>query len=289
MNRPKISQPSTVIAGDRGGDRDCSAIGSPRQRPEKSSVVEAVPGIAASGLSRTACTSVRQYDGRSASRSSSSATTSAPAWPLVGRPDSSDGGDHRLGIGGQHLLEHVGLGAEVAVHQRVVDAGPGGDLAHRETVGPALGDQALVGGRAPPTGPGRGRGAWRRSKISSCVQSTQDVTNRLQSAHASRTRSARRSLGRTADGCSLPCPPPRSPSPEVTLPPIPAIPGLPIPSLPTDLLVPKFIGAAGDRAADRAPADPAEPVPRRPTAPTACTTTPTPPTPTRSAGRSATT
>ena len=34
-----------------------------------------------------------------------------------------------------------------------------------------------------------------------------------------------------------------TPSPEVTLPPIPAIKGLPIPSLPTDLLVPKFIGA----------------------------------------------
>ena len=33
------------------------------------------------------------------------------------------------------------------------------------------------------------------------------------------------------------------PSPEVTLPPIPAIRGLPIPSLPTDLLVPRFIGA----------------------------------------------
>ena len=33
------------------------------------------------------------------------------------------------------------------------------------------------------------------------------------------------------------------PDPEVTLPPIPAIKGLPIPSLPTDLLVPKFIGA----------------------------------------------
>lgn len=33
------------------------------------------------------------------------------------------------------------------------------------------------------------------------------------------------------------------PSPEVTLPPIPAVRGLPIPSLPTDLLVPKFIGA----------------------------------------------
>ena len=32
------------------------------------------------------------------------------------------------------------------------------------------------------------------------------------------------------------------PDPEVTLPPIPAIKGLPIPSLPTDLLVPKFIG-----------------------------------------------
>ncbi|MGA9100967.1 hypothetical protein [Aeromicrobium sp.] len=33
------------------------------------------------------------------------------------------------------------------------------------------------------------------------------------------------------------------PQPEVTLPPIPAVRGLPIPSLPTDLLVPKFIGA----------------------------------------------
>mgnify|MGYP006208757729 CR=1 FL=1 len=31
--------------------------------------------------------------------------------------------------------------------------------------------------------------------------------------------------------------------PEVTLPPIPAIKGLPIPSLPTDLLVPGFTGA----------------------------------------------
>lgn len=35
-----------------------------------------------------------------------------------------------------------------------------------------------------------------------------------------------------------------TPSPNVTLPPIPAISGLPIPSLPTDLLVPKFIGKA---------------------------------------------
>jgi hypothetical protein len=34
-----------------------------------------------------------------------------------------------------------------------------------------------------------------------------------------------------------------NPSPEVTLPPIPAVSGLPIPSLPTDLLVPKFVGA----------------------------------------------
>ena len=33
-----------------------------------------------------------------------------------------------------------------------------------------------------------------------------------------------------------------TPKPEVTLPPIPAISGLPIPSLPTDLLVPKFTG-----------------------------------------------
>ena len=35
----------------------------------------------------------------------------------------------------------------------------------------------------------------------------------------------------------------QTPTPDVTLPPIPAIKGQPIPSLPTDLLVPKFIGA----------------------------------------------
>ncbi|MEV7398194.1 hypothetical protein [Aeromicrobium sp. NPDC092404] len=37
--------------------------------------------------------------------------------------------------------------------------------------------------------------------------------------------------------------PSASASPEVTLPPIPAVRGLPIPSLPTDLLAPRFIGA----------------------------------------------
>lgn len=37
-----------------------------------------------------------------------------------------------------------------------------------------------------------------------------------------------------------------APAAEITLPPIPALKGLPIPSLPTDLLVPKFIGAATD-------------------------------------------
>ncbi|MCW2801013.1 MAG: hypothetical protein JWQ70_2485 [Aeromicrobium sp.] len=37
------------------------------------------------------------------------------------------------------------------------------------------------------------------------------------------------------------------PSPQVTLPPIPALSGLPIPSLPTDLLVPKFIGAPASK------------------------------------------
>ena len=81
-------------------------------------------------------------------------------------------------------------------------------------------------------------------------------------------------------------PAPPRPRPEVTLPPIPAISGLPIPSLPTDLLVPKFIGAP-------ATAQPiAHPPCRRtrgcpPTAPTRCTTTRTPRTPTRSAARSA--
>ena len=44
------------------------------------------------------------------------------------------------------------------------------------------------------------------------------------------------------------------PSPEVTLPPIPAIRGLPIPSLPTDLLVPRFIGApAAEQPIDHPP------------------------------------
>jgi hypothetical protein len=38
-----------------------------------------------------------------------------------------------------------------------------------------------------------------------------------------------------------------NPSPEVTLPPIPAISGLPIPSLPTDLLVPQFMGVPATR------------------------------------------
>ena len=38
-------------------------------------------------------------------------------------------------------------------------------------------------------------------------------------------------------------PPSSAAEPEVTLPPIPAIKGLPIPSLPTDLLVPRFVGA----------------------------------------------
>jgi hypothetical protein len=91
MNLPKISQPNTVIPATEVATARSfsSSIGLSRQRPEKSSVVDAVPGTAASGLSRTACTSVRQYDGRSASRLSSSATTSGPAWPLVGSPDST--------------------------------------------------------------------------------------------------------------------------------------------------------------------------------------------------------
>jgi hypothetical protein len=50
-----------------------------------------------------------------------------------------------------------------------------------------------------------------------------------------------------------------APSPDVSLPPIPAVKGLPIPSLPTDLLVPKFIGAA---ATGQPIADP--PVPQNP-------------------------
>ncbi|MDP9821466.1 hypothetical protein J2S59_001275 [Nocardioides massiliensis] len=36
---------------------------------------------------------------------------------------------------------------------------------------------------------------------------------------------------------------PPGPRAELSLPPIPAVPGLPIVSLPTDLLVPRFVGA----------------------------------------------
>src|SRR5690349_12456118 len=43
------------------------------------------------------------------------------------------------------------------------------------------------------------------------------------------------------------------------LPPIPALPGLPIPSLPTDLLVPKFIGAPATARPLSAPAVPQHP------------------------------
>ena len=77
MNPPKISQPSTVAPATAVA----SALpGSPpRHRPENSSVVEAVPGIAASGASSTALTSARQYVGRAASTSSSRATTSPGA------------------------------------------------------------------------------------------------------------------------------------------------------------------------------------------------------------------
>jgi hypothetical protein len=49
------------------------------------------------------------------------------------------------------------------------------------------------------------------------------------------------------------------PTPEVTLPPIPAISGLPIPSLPTDLLVPKFIGSAAVKQPISHPAIPQNP------------------------------
>ncbi|HWV25688.1 MAG TPA: hypothetical protein VNZ66_00575, partial [Aeromicrobium sp.] len=47
----------------------------------------------------------------------------------------------------------------------------------------------------------------------------------------------------TAPLVSAPASAADSPLPPVTLPPIPAIKGLPIPSLPTDLLVPKFVGS----------------------------------------------
>ena len=48
-------------------------------------------------------------------------------------------------------------------------------------------------------------------------------------------------------------------TPKVTLPPIPAIKGLPIPSLPTDLLVPKFIGAPATAQPIAHPAVPQNP------------------------------
>ena len=50
-----------------------------------------------------------------------------------------------------------------------------------------------------------------------------------------------------------------TPTPEVTLPPIPAISGLPIPSLPTDLLVPKFTGAPAAKRPIAHPAIPQNP------------------------------
>ncbi len=50
-----------------------------------------------------------------------------------------------------------------------------------------------------------------------------------------------------------------TPRPEITLPPIPAIKGLPIPSLPTDLLVPKFIGAPATKRPIAHPAIPQNP------------------------------
>ncbi len=50
-----------------------------------------------------------------------------------------------------------------------------------------------------------------------------------------------------------------TPKPEVTLPPIPAVKGLPIPSLPTDLLVPKFIGTPTTKQPIAHPAIPQNP------------------------------
>ncbi len=50
-----------------------------------------------------------------------------------------------------------------------------------------------------------------------------------------------------------------TPTPEITLPPIPAISGLPIPSLPTDLLVPKFVGGPATKQPIAHPAMPQNP------------------------------
>ena len=49
------------------------------------------------------------------------------------------------------------------------------------------------------------------------------------------------------------------PKPEVSLPPIPAVSGLPIPSLPTDLLVPQFTGTAATKQPITHPAIPQNP------------------------------
>ena len=119
----------------------------PRQRPEKSSVVDAVPGNAASGLSRTACTErppVRRPIGQQVEQLGHDLGSGRATRREAGL---DHGGDHGLSVGGQHLLDHVGLRAEVAVHQRVVDARAGRDLAHRESVRPALGDQLTGGGQ----------------------------------------------------------------------------------------------------------------------------------------------
>ena len=49
------------------------------------------------------------------------------------------GGNHGRCIKGKHLPEHVGLGAEMPMHEGMVDPGSGRDLAHRKAVGPTLG------------------------------------------------------------------------------------------------------------------------------------------------------
>ena len=54
-----------------------------------------------------------------------------------------DRGHHLVRFGDQHLLEHVSLGSEVAVHQSVVDPRSGSDVAHGESGRPLLGHQLV--------------------------------------------------------------------------------------------------------------------------------------------------
>ena len=64
-------------------------------------------------------------------------------------------GAHRLGLGREDRRDHVALGAEVPVDERVVDAGGGGDVAHADAVDAASGEQLARGRQDRLSGGGR--------------------------------------------------------------------------------------------------------------------------------------